>query len=51
MVSQYITAKSINDLLPVTISSGTGQNIVIPAGQEDEAAAGQEIRAACFSMG
>lgn len=51
MVSQYISAKSINELLPVTISSGTGQNIVIPANQVDETSAGIEIRDACFAMG
>ncbi|TQN63946.1 putative D-/L-hydantoinase subunit A, partial [Colletotrichum shisoi] len=51
MVSQYIHAKSINELLPVTLCSGTGHNVVIPATQTDETSAGIAIRDACVAMG
>ncbi|KAF9869954.1 hydantoinase/oxoprolinase [Colletotrichum karsti] len=51
MVSQYIHAKSVNELLPVTLCSGTGHNVVIPATQTDETSAGIAIRDACVAMG
>ncbi|KAK1990631.1 hydantoinase/oxoprolinase [Colletotrichum falcatum] len=51
MVSQYIHAESINELLPVTLCSGTGHTVVIPATQTDEASAGVAIRDACVAMG
>ncbi|TDZ33815.1 putative D-/L-hydantoinase subunit A [Colletotrichum spinosum] len=51
MVSQYIHAKSINELLPVTLCSGTGRTVVVPATQTDETSAGIAIRDACVAMG
>lgn len=51
MVSQYVHAKSINELLPVTICSGTGTEFLIPDNQADETSAGIEIRNACVAMG
>ncbi|CAG8951986.1 hypothetical protein HYFRA_00000721 [Hymenoscyphus fraxineus] len=51
MCSPYVTAESINDLLPVTLSSGTGVNHVIPANQADQASASMAISTAVFSMG
>ncbi|TDZ41423.1 putative D-/L-hydantoinase subunit A [Colletotrichum trifolii] len=51
MVSQYIHAESINELLPVTLCSGTGRTVVVPATQTDETSAGIAIRDACVAMG
>jgi DUF917 family protein len=51
MVSPYVVAKSINELLPVVLCSGTGQSVFIPANQTDETSAGIKIRDACVSMG
>lgn len=51
MVSQYINAKSVNELLPVFLCSGTGQSVKIPDNQTDETTAGREIRIACVGMG
>ena len=51
MCSPYITANSINDLLPVTLCSGTGNNTFIPATQVDEQSAIFAIQTAVFSMG
>ncbi|KAH8172487.1 hydantoinase/oxoprolinase domain-containing protein [Sarocladium implicatum] len=53
MVSQFASeeAESINELLPVAICSGDGRGGIIPAGQKDEAAAGQEIRKICTEFG
>ncbi|EHY53387.1 hypothetical protein HRR83_003594 [Exophiala dermatitidis] len=49
--STYVMSESINALLPVTLCSGTGHNVLIPAGQTDEKAPGIMIRDACFAMG
>ncbi|OCT48018.1 hydantoinase [Cladophialophora carrionii] len=51
MVSTYVNSGSVNALLPVTLSDGTGQNIVILGDRTDEAAPGKEIRDACVAMG
>jgi hypothetical protein len=53
MVSAYASdeARTINELLPVTICSGDGRASVIPDSQEDEAAAGKEIRRICSEFG
>ncbi|KAH8586429.1 hydantoinase/oxoprolinase [Bisporella sp. PMI_857] len=51
MCSAYVTATSINDLLPVTLCSGTGNNVVIPANQTSQEEASLAIRTAVFSMG
>lgn len=53
MVSPYASdeARTINELLPVTICSGDGRSSVIPDNQEDETAAGKEIRRVCAEFG
>lgn len=51
MVSRYVHAKSINELLPVTLCSGTGHDVLIPANQTDNTSAGIAIRDICVSMG
>ncbi|KIX05403.1 uncharacterized protein Z518_06275 [Rhinocladiella mackenziei CBS 650.93] len=51
MVSQHVMADSVNALLPVTLCSGTGHNVLIPAGQTDETSPGKEIREVCVAMG
>ncbi|TPX12481.1 uncharacterized protein E0L32_006893 [Thyridium curvatum] len=51
MVSTYVKAKTINELLPVTLCSGTGDTVIVPANQTDEVSAGRSIRDACASMG
>lgn len=51
MVSRYVYAESINELLPVAICSGDGRDGIIPAGQEDETSAGKEIRNVCAEFG
>jgi DUF917 family protein len=51
MVSTYVNSGSVNTLLPVTLSDGTGQNFVIPGDRTDEEAPGKEIRDACVAMG
>ncbi|ROT38213.1 hydantoinase [Sodiomyces alkalinus F11] len=51
MVSQYVSAESINELLPVAICSGDGRDAIVLAGQEDETAAGKEIRRICAEFG
>lgn len=51
MVSQYVMSDSINALLPVTLCSGTGHNVLVPANQMDESAPGKQIRDVCVSMG
>lgn len=50
-VSRFITAKDINDLFPVTLCSGTGENILIPATQPDVQTADMVIRTTCAEMG
>ncbi|EEY16592.1 hydantoinase [Verticillium alfalfae VaMs.102] len=51
MVSQYVNSESVNELLPVVICSGDGQDAIVPAGQADETAAGKEIRKVCANFG
>ncbi|KAH7374404.1 hydantoinase [Plectosphaerella cucumerina] len=51
MVSQYVSAETINELLPVAICSGDGRDGIVPAGQDDETAAGIEIRKVCAEFG
>ncbi|KAL9942027.1 hypothetical protein ACHAPW_004386 [Verticillium nonalfalfae] len=51
MVSQYVNSESVNELLPVAICSGDGQDAIVPAGQADETAAGKEIRKVCANFG
>ncbi|PNH46479.1 hypothetical protein VD0004_g1697 [Verticillium dahliae] len=51
MVSQYVNSESVNELLPVAICSGDGQDAIVPAGQADETAAGKEIRKVCADFG
>lgn len=51
MVSTHVHAGSVNALLPVTLSDGTGRNYLIPGDRTDEAAPGKEIREACVAMG
>lgn len=51
MVSTYVKAQTINELLPVTLCSGTGDTVIVPANQTDEVSAGRSIRDACSSMG
>ncbi|PKS06076.1 hypothetical protein jhhlp_007910 [Lomentospora prolificans] len=51
MVSQYVSAETINELLPVAICSGDGRDGIIPAGQTDEISAGKEIRRVCAEFG
>ncbi|XXG95527.1 hypothetical protein Hte_001791 [Hypoxylon texense] len=51
MVSQYIHASSVNDMLPVILCSGSGEQVTIPAPQPDAAAASLRIRDACVGMG
>ncbi|KAL2752935.1 hypothetical protein ACRALDRAFT_2055338 [Sodiomyces alcalophilus JCM 7366] len=51
MVSQYVSAESVNELLPVAICSGDGRDAIVPAGQVDEAAASKEIRKICAEYG
>ncbi|EXJ83122.1 hypothetical protein A1O1_06741 [Capronia coronata CBS 617.96] len=50
-VSTYVMSDSINALLPVTLCSGTGQRVLVPANQADETAPGRMIRDACVAMG
>ena len=51
MVSKYVHAKSVNELLPVTLCDGMGKTAVIPANQVDQLSAGKEIRKVCAEMG
>lgn len=51
MVSQYVMGNSIDELLPVTLCSGTGHNVVIPRGQPDAATASAAIRDKLIAMG
>lgn len=51
MVSQYVHAETINELLPVAICSGDGRDGIIPAGQKDETTAGRDIRKVCAEFG
>ncbi|KAI1380512.1 hydantoinase [Hypoxylon crocopeplum] len=51
MVSQYIHASSVNEMLPVILCSGSGERVTIPAPQPDVATASLEIRNACVGMG
>ncbi|KIV97478.1 hypothetical protein PV10_01229 [Exophiala mesophila] len=51
MVSTYVHADNINTLLPVTLCSGTGHDVFIPADATDESAPGIEIRNVCVAMG
>lgn len=51
MVSQYVSAESINELLPVAICSGDGRGGTVPKGQKNETAAGEEIRDVCAKFG
>ncbi|TLD29327.1 hypothetical protein PspLS_03572 [Pyricularia sp. CBS 133598] len=51
MVSQYVMGNSIDELLPVTLCSGTGHNVVIPRGQPDAATASTAIRNKLIAMG
>ncbi|KAL8327684.1 hypothetical protein RB597_003822 [Gaeumannomyces tritici] len=51
MVSRYVMGDSVNDLFPVTLCSGTGDNVVIPKGQDDAVAAGAAMRDNLVSMG
>ncbi|KAI9155704.1 putative extracellular serine carboxypeptidase [Paramyrothecium foliicola] len=51
MISQYVFADNINDLLPVAICSGDGRESIVPAGQKDETSAGLEIRKVCMEYG
>ncbi|TLD06539.1 uncharacterized protein PgNI_08578 [Pyricularia grisea] len=51
MVSQYVMGNSIDELLPVTLCSGTGHNVVIPRGQPDVATASAAIRDKLIAMG
>lgn len=51
MCSPYVTATSVNDLLPVTLCSGTGVNVVVPANQKDLESANMAIRTAVFKVG
>lgn len=51
MVSQYIHASSVNEMLPVVLASGSGERVTIPAPQPDVATASSLIRTACVDMG
>ncbi|TLS24345.1 hypothetical protein PpBr36_08422 [Pyricularia pennisetigena] len=51
MVSQYVMGNSVDELLPVTLCSGTGHNVVIPRGQPDAATASAAIRDKLIAMG
>lgn len=51
MVSQYVMGSSIDELLPVTLCSGTGYNVVIPRGQPDAVTASAAIRDKLIAMG
>ncbi|KAI5302185.1 ribosomal protein S5, partial [Ascosphaera pollenicola] len=47
----YVDSKDINTLLPVTLSSGTGRNVVVPAGMSGVKEAEAAIREIVVSMG
>jgi len=51
MTSRNVHADSINEILPVSLCSGTGDNVLIPANQTDNVSAGIQIRDVCVSMG
>lgn len=51
MTSTYVFADNINGVLPVTLCSGTGHDVFIPADATDEKAPGIQIRDVCVAMG
>lgn len=50
-MTSFIKTTDVNDLLPVTLCSGTGTNIIIPATQPDLKTVETQIRDACVQMG
>ncbi|KAI5308450.1 hypothetical protein KEM55_005661, partial [Ascosphaera atra] len=50
-ITAYVDSMDINALLPVTLSSGTGRNVVVPAGKAGVKEAEAAIRDVVVSMG
>ncbi|KAI5284342.1 hypothetical protein KEM54_001413 [Ascosphaera aggregata] len=50
-VTPYVHSNDINKLLPVTLSSGTGENVVVPAGVSGVKEAEATIRDVVVTMG
>ena len=50
-MTSFIKTTNVNDLLPVTLSSGTGTDVVIPGNQPDLKTVETRIRDICVEMG
>lgn len=50
-MTNYIKSSDVNDLLPVSLSSGTGRDVIIPANQPDLPTVTTKIRDICVEMG
>jgi hypothetical protein len=53
MVSNFAASPSrdVNQLLPVTLCSGTGEDVIVPATQPDVQTAVGKIQSTCAAMG